>query len=399
VTDSAASTVASATEAELVVRRHAAFPLLDGYRALAATAVLLTHVGFQTGAALAGPAAGLLARLDFGVTVFFLLSGFLLYRPHAVAHLWSTPAPRVGPYLWRRALRILPAYWLAVLGAMLLLPENRHSGPGVWLSQLLLLQTYQASGLLPGLSQVWSLGTEVAFYLFLPLLGLLVHRLGGRDPRARLRRELVLLGGLAAASVAYRVWVFAAHADLRLLYWLPAYLDWFAVGMALAAVSAFYAQVPPADRGRVGALDEIAMAPGSCWLIGGALLALSTTVLGGPLDLTTPTAAESVTKHLLYAAAGAFLFLPGVLGPPDQGVVRRFLASAPLTRLGLVSYGVFLWNMAMLYVAMRVLDRALFKGGFWTVLALTSVLTVTVATLSWLLLEQPVMRRLRPLVR
>jgi peptidoglycan/LPS O-acetylase OafA/YrhL len=392
-------TTAPATEVQRVERRHAAFPLLDGYRALAATAVLVTHVGFQTGAALRGPAAGLLARLDFGVTVFFLLSGFLLYRPHAVAHLRATAAPRVGPYLWHRALRILPAYWLAVVGAMLLLPENHHAGPGVWVSQLLLLQTYQDSGLLPGLSQVWSLGTEVAFYLFLPVLGVLVHRLGGRSPRARLRRELVLLALLAAGSLAYRVWVFAVGADLRLLYWLPAYLDWFAIGMAFAAVSAFYAQVPVGDRGRIGVLDEIACAPGSCWFIGSALLALSTTVLGGPLDLSAPTATESVTKHVLYAAAGTFLFLPGVLGRPDQGVVRRFLASGPLTRLGLVSYGVFLWNMAMLYVAMRVLGQGLFKGGFWQVLALTFAMTVTVASLSWLLLERPVMRRLRPLVR
>ena len=64
-----------------------AFPLLEGYRALAAALVVATHAGFQTAASLRGPWAGTLARMDFGVALFFVLSGFLLFRPHAAAHL------------------------------------------------------------------------------------------------------------------------------------------------------------------------------------------------------------------------------------------------------------------------------------------------------------------------
>ena len=69
-------------------------------RALAAYGVLATHAGFNTGRSLdAGPFAPLLARLDFGVTVFFLLSGFLLYRPFALAALTGRPAPATRPVL------------------------------------------------------------------------------------------------------------------------------------------------------------------------------------------------------------------------------------------------------------------------------------------------------------
>src|SRR5688500_15419110 len=87
-------------------RHDQRFPLIDGYRALAATAVVMTHVGFQTGESLSGSFSGVLARLDVGVALFFLISGFLLFRPHALRHLAAAPAPAVKPYLWRRALRL-----------------------------------------------------------------------------------------------------------------------------------------------------------------------------------------------------------------------------------------------------------------------------------------------------
>ena len=64
------------------------FPCFDGYRALAAGAVLLLHVGVASGFAFRHAGLGrYVFRLDVGVAVFFLISGFLLYRPFAAAHL------------------------------------------------------------------------------------------------------------------------------------------------------------------------------------------------------------------------------------------------------------------------------------------------------------------------
>ena len=60
-------------------------PVLEAYRGIAALMVVLTHVGFFSGLGVVGPWAGWLSRLDFGVTLFFLLSGFLLFRPYALA--------------------------------------------------------------------------------------------------------------------------------------------------------------------------------------------------------------------------------------------------------------------------------------------------------------------------
>src|SRR4029453_8592072 len=88
---------------------HSAFPALDGIRAMAVLMVVLTHCAYWTGRYERGPAQGLLARMDFGVALFFVLSGFLLSR----AWLNNAALGRTGPslrvYFWRAAGRILPA--------------------------------------------------------------------------------------------------------------------------------------------------------------------------------------------------------------------------------------------------------------------------------------------------
>ena len=87
---------------------------LEGLRAAAAFAVLLTHAGFLSGAVGRDILPGFLARMDIGVPIFFVLSGFLLYRPHARAVLGNLPAPALRTYAVRRAARLVPA-WLLVL--------------------------------------------------------------------------------------------------------------------------------------------------------------------------------------------------------------------------------------------------------------------------------------------
>src|SRR4051794_36541578 len=88
------------------------FPLMDSLRAIAVIAVLLTHASYfvaQTG-------TGVLRhlRFDMGVTIFFVISGFLIYRPWVRARLRGEPSPLVRVYAWRRFLRIVPGYWVAL---------------------------------------------------------------------------------------------------------------------------------------------------------------------------------------------------------------------------------------------------------------------------------------------
>jgi len=117
-------------------------PALDALRAVGAAAVVGTHVGFATGATGATAFGGLLARMDVGVAIFFALSGFLLFRPFAYAAATGTRRPGARRYLWRRALRILPAYWLTVLVCLAVLPGNADAPRADWLRFATLTQIY-----------------------------------------------------------------------------------------------------------------------------------------------------------------------------------------------------------------------------------------------------------------
>src|SRR3954451_5306241 len=97
------------------------FPLVDSMRAIAALAVFGTHVAFFMGAYDGSPIGPYAQRLDVGVTGFFLISGFLLYRPFVLARQGGDALPAVGAYAWRRGLRIAPAYWVALTVSALLL--------------------------------------------------------------------------------------------------------------------------------------------------------------------------------------------------------------------------------------------------------------------------------------
>lgn len=371
---------------------HRQFPSLDGYRAVAALAVLATHVGFQTAHSVNGTLGSAIGRLDLGVTFFFLLSGFLLYRPHAVAAMAGTPAPSAGPYLWRRLLRIAPAYWVAVLLALLLVRSNDAESLTAtdWLVQLLLVQVYVPDGLVPGLSQMWSLAVEVAFYLTLPWLAAFAtrqHRGTAASGPAQLRTlgAFVVVAWLWNAAIILIDHPLADLADL----WLPAYLDWFAVGMALAVVQAWPARHAPTVG--VNTLRTLAAAPWTCWTVAGGLFLIATTPVAGPVTLVAPTPGQAIVKHLLYAAIATAVLLPAFLGGQADGP-NRWLGH-PLARwLGTISYGIFLYHLVVLDLVFAWQGRDFFTGGFLAVLWPTVLGSIVVAAISWYALEQPMMR-------
>lgn len=126
------------------------FAALDGYRALAAVMVVVTHVAYTTGFVLSGGLGHVLARFDFGVPLFFLMSGFLLYRPWVRTAFEGRARPDLRRYAVRRAARILPLYWLVVVVTLALLPELQPVAPQQWWVHLLGLQIYQPRGALEG---------------------------------------------------------------------------------------------------------------------------------------------------------------------------------------------------------------------------------------------------------
>lgn len=369
------------------------FPALDTMRAVAALAVLTTHVAFWGGAYTQpywGPA---LARLDIGVAVFFVLSGFLLSRPYWARARDGRPAPPTSPYLVKRALRIVPVYLVAVAVALLVLPGNDGAGAGTWAKTLLMLNIYADESLPHGLTQMWSLGTEVAFYLVLPLLmALVLARRGG--PVRLGRRVAPMCAVLIGVNLA---WILAVVPRLDDVpgspgLWLPAYATWFGTGLAIAAAQVQLDGLAPSGRRSAAhALRELGRLPGTCWTAALALFALAATPIAGPYSLLPATLGEAVTKNLLYAAIAALVILPAVFADPRRPFGRALEAPA-LRHVGHISYGIFCLHLVVLELVADWRDVELFSGDTAELFVLTLAGTLLVSELAYRVVEQPFMR-------
>jgi len=257
-------------------------PGIEGLRGIAACSILAYHAWLFSSPAKPGwnlgPITAFVPPLQSGVTLFFVLSGFLLYRPISDALLHGRPLPSISRYLRSRALRILPAYWTVLLitglaGTTIL--GASHSGlrvgpPGdarLLLEDALLVANYRPSTMWTGVLPAWSVTIEIAFYLALPALAVMaaaLARRGERDSptRAALAPIAVLLvvgfGGKVAAALfvpgpgrsAASDW----HAVLERS--LLTHADLFAFGMLAALLLSLHRdgalRIPPALLGGLG---------------------------------------------------------------------------------------------------------------------------------------------------
>ncbi len=345
---------------------------IDSVRAIAALTVVLYHAWLYT---LPKVSAGhrestsdlILHELRLGLVLFFVLSGFLLYRPWAQGR-----APKLGGYALRRAARIVPAYWLAVAGSALLLWQH-DAVPGVrlpaaddlWLFAVF-GQNFTDATLLTLNAPMWTLAVEVTFYAALPLLGWLALRWN--------RKLGVVLVPLAfgVAGVLYnRMLADDTNVQLTLTKILPAMAPYFALGM-LAAVA-----------------QRVRFAP--LLLLGGALLVIGDGVWAADAATRGSHDIELRIWRDVPAAAGFALILAVIAARPP-----RLLATAPLAWLGRVSYGIYLWHVPLL-LFLRAHDLLPLNpaGAFAAVI----VPTLLVAAASWHLVEEPLQERARRAVR
>ncbi|MDX6697507.1 MAG: hypothetical protein QOE65_904 [Solirubrobacteraceae bacterium] len=366
------------------------FPLFDSLRGLAALAIVLTHVGLASGGnynELYGP---LTARLDIGVAMFFVLSGFLLYRPFVAARLEGRPAPRLRDYARRRVLRIIPAYWVA-LTLLTIWPGLAFTGPRP--IYYLLGQSYDLNWSLGGLGQAWSLDVEAAFYVLLPFYAMALAFLTRRGSRVRtMRIELAVLALLALASIAVRTWVHHTNSHAFLLFTPAGTFYWFTLGMGTAVVSSALAgreRMPAAVR----LVERRPLVP---WVAGAALFAVMAYGFGLPRGLVGyPSGPAYLGEHLFYGLVSLLFVLPAVWGDQRGGLPRRLLALRPVAWLGLVSYGLFLWHARFVS---WVTDQHVGNWLPWpqltilVMLACVLAISLPLAAASYYLVERPILR-------
>ena len=232
-----------ATAGGAPVARADYFPCLDGLRAVAVLAAVTQHVGYVSAYGNGSSVPALLVRhMEFGPAIFFMLSGFLLYRSYALSAYDDRPPIALREFFRRRALRVLPAYWVTL--TILLVPALfglPHGGPLDILRLYTLTHVYTERGFFLGMQQSYTLAVEIAFYAMLPVYAWVLRRVtSGRDPRARLRIELTGCGLLVVTATLWRAFVYQTSVLPRVAdHWLPGFLDVFAIGMAVAALHAW----------------------------------------------------------------------------------------------------------------------------------------------------------------
>jgi peptidoglycan/LPS O-acetylase OafA/YrhL len=235
----------------------------------------------------------------------------------------------------------------------------------------------------------------VSFYVFLPLWAALL-RLNKGSVVSRLRTELSGLAALIVFSLVFKWWVlrsnFGDGTKGMLLTWLPARIDLFAFGMLLAVAHVWTVRhrLPGARW-----LQHPRM-PLASWLLAALAFWVVSTRLGLPRAFVEYEPGQWLGQHYLYAAVATFIILPGVFGRQDQGLIRAVLTTRVVVLLGLVSYGVYLWQDQWIHQYLvwshRTEGLLAFQSPFGWMLLFVLATTIATAALSYFFFEKPILR-------
>lgn len=349
---------------------------LDGLRGIAALSVLVFHTWMYSRSV---PTTGLrstatdtvLHELRIGLVLFFVLSGYLLYRPWAARR-----PPALNRYALARGLRIVPAYLVALAGAVLLLwPIPDAAGvrlpPANQLPLFLVFAQNLSEQTVMRLDPpMWTLAVEVAFYAVLPLLGAAALRLRG----GLLLVPLALLAG----GVAFNVRLAGMElVPLPAAKSLPAMAPYFAFGMLAAVALA---------RRRPGPVARAALLAAGSALVLGDLVWQAAAAADGRSDLWPRILRDAP------AAAGFAAIVTAAASSAGSGRTARVLGWRPLAGVGTVSYGLYLWHVPLL---LWLRAHGLLPLDALGALLVVTPLALLAALASWRLVERPLIRPLR----
>jgi peptidoglycan/LPS O-acetylase OafA/YrhL len=329
-------------------------PSLDGLRACSIALVFLAHLAGTTGAPVPYSVVQWVDWGNLGVRVFFVISGFLI-TSLLLAESDRTGTINLRAFYWRRTLRIFPPYYV-FLAAMALLAALRWiTLPQGALAHAAVYLTNYGPSVGWYLGHSWSLSVEEQFYLLWPAAMLL----------AGLRRAWMV--ALAVIILCPLIRVAEYHilgSDPHIAYRFETTADALAIGCLLAYVrtwlgtSVLYAWLR--RRGVLYILPAFA-------------------ICGAALDRH---------PHLYYAlglpAANVSLaFLVDWTVRDSDSAIGRLLNASLLTMVGRMSYSLYLWQQLFL-------NRA--SDAWYASSPVNLIFAITAATLSYWLVEQPVLR-------
>ena len=350
---------------------------LEGYRGLAALSIIVFHVSqFAIQSTPSSRIVTQMSKFEI-VDILFVLSAYLLTLSYARAALDRTSTVRPGEFLFRRAVRILPLYWVAVTAVWSM---RNSTFPGDWrdlLEHLTFTQVFDQKRIFYTLGPTWSMSLEIIFYGVLVILGPLAVRMCGHIATRRARVAALMAGGVVLFLIpvtwnAVSYFVFHVPFDHWPVYFGPqARFGAFAVGMVLAVVVAAR-RSEPVFRG--------------VWPV--ILRVAGVAIIVGATWIDRPGSWGQVGFHDLAAVGWLLLLSSTVLGVEGQRWAR-ILSWRPLTAVGLISYSMYMWHEPILQLLDNhgITNRSV-SGLPWSI-TVVLVSALLVGTLSYWVIEYP----------
>jgi peptidoglycan/LPS O-acetylase OafA/YrhL len=357
-------------------------PGLDGLRAIAILLVFAAH-------------SDLLSVGWVGVQLFFVLSGFLI-TGILLDMKDSLPSREYfTKFYGRRFLRIFPLYYfylalMAVVAFWLMSADFRPNYMQIYFDQVWYAVLYvydffyRAPWFQPSLflDHFWSLSVEEQFYIIWPLLLLTV-------PQQNLKKLFILfilLGPISrfALYLLYEsgsnLWVFREPFGLVIYSWPLSHLDAFALG-------AYISRFPiPRPRQQLFIFAVLVLTSGyiATYITTGNIGVVS--ALG--YDLRSSSGYQFVWAHTLLN----YFFVVLLYCVVREKVFTRFLEMPWLRYLGKISYGMYVYHLPLIWFIERFSEERL-QGEMtqWLRVAISLSATILVATLSFYLLEKPIL--------
>lgn len=370
---------------------------LDGLRGLAALAVFGVHFNQNVQLdMIIGPVdvATLLTNGERGVSVFFTLSGLLLSVLFWQAKADSGQLPDLKRYAVRRLARILPAYYTAL--TLLLYMDGLWRIPGagadiaLHYAYLFNLAEFSIFSVNP---VFWTIAVEVQFYLLLPLIFLFIRKM---TPRAGLALILSITAGgyllhyglmrsvKAIVPWPWNPWLTWIRPNGAVLHHsLVGQLPLFLLGIVAGYFFLRIQEKKMVEQTRLQWICEIVV-----WtMTGGALILILT---GWEDYLRLPSGPYGFPGVPLMLALMVFCI-------PFSRKAKHLLDNAPLRMLGLLSYGFYLFHVPCLNLVYRFMSgQGIDIGERWGLFGAVSLaLSLAVASVSYLIIEKPVMRFVR----
>ncbi len=396
-------------------RRPARIIGLDGVRGLGSLAVVFAHVAVNYSPHIHDEAK--LGLLGLALILFFVLSGFLLFLP--IVRRLTAPAdvarmPDTRDYTLHRILRVFPAYLviflicnfifqIAYVANPTLEPKGTTAGtgmitdPGQLLANLTLLQTYFPQYVQTGINPSWSLTLEIAFYVSLPVLGLLLFALRRRTGVRPLLLACVAPAVLFVVGIVGRLFIplvisTTGVATVELQNWGP---NWAAVYLR-----SFLSNSDLFAYGMVGAILFVAIEQGVVRQPVARRLRIATavTLLASMVVALKLAAGQSPFATSAIGVVSGLLLLVIVMPLAHGGDSRmaRWLDAKPVHYVGLISLSVYLWHYPVLLLMGRYgLAGGDSLSGMMRNELLVMAVTLVLASITYYLVERPALNSVR----